>query len=53
MKLFRRRTKKEKLQKEYESKLAEAYKMSSINRAKADQLTFEAEQLAKQIESEN
>ena len=53
MKLFRRRTKKEKLQKEYEAKLAEAYKMSTINRTKSDQLTYEAEQLAKQIENEN
>ena len=50
MKLFRRKSKKEKLQKEYEAKLAESYKMSTINRKKADQLFYEAELLNKQIE---
>lgn len=53
MKLFRRKSKKEKLQKEYEKKLAEAHKMSTINRAKSDQLIYEAEQLIKQMENEN
>ena len=53
MKLFRRKSKKEKLQKEYRQKLAEAHKMSAINRAKSDQLIYEAEQLIKQIENED
>jgi len=53
MKLFRRKSRKEKLQKEYEAKLAESHKMSPINRRKADQLIYEAEQLIKQIEDEN
>lgn len=53
MKLFRRKSNKEKLQKQYKKKLMEAHKMSSINRAKSDQLIFEAEQLIKQMENEN
>lgn len=53
MSFFKRKSKKEKLQKQYEKKLAEAHKMSTINRAKSDQLIFEAEQLIKQIENEN
>lgn len=53
MKLFRRKSKKEKLQKEYKAKLAESHKMSSINRKRADELIYEAEQLFKQIEDEN
>ena len=52
MKLFKRTSKKEKLEKEYRKKLAESYKMSSINRAKSDQLIYEATQLLKQIENE-
>jgi hypothetical protein len=44
------RSKKDKLQKQYEKKMAEAYKMSSINRAKSDQLMYEADQLLKQME---
>ena len=36
--------------KEYEKKLAEAHKMSTINRKKSDELIFEAEQLFKQME---
>ena len=53
MKLFRKKTKKEKLQKQYEKKLVEAFKMSKINRTKADELSFEAEQIIKKIENEN
>ena len=53
MNFFRRKTKKEKLQKEYEAKLAESHKMSTINRKRADELIYEAEQLIKQIENEN
>lgn len=53
MNFFKRKTKKEKLQKEYEQKLAEAHKMSAINRTKADELIYEAEQLIKQMENEN
>ncbi len=53
MKLFTRKSKKEKLQKQYRKKLEEAYKMSTISRAKSDELTYQAEQLLKEIENEN
>lgn len=53
MKFFRRPSKKDKLQKQYKMKMTEAYKMSTVNRAKSDQLIFEADQLLKQIENEN
>ena len=53
MKFFSRKSKKDKLQKEYEKKLAEAHKMSTINRKKSDELIFEAEQLFKQMELKN
>ncbi len=53
MKLFTRKSKKEKLQKQYRKKLEEAHKMSTISRAKSDQLTFQAEQILKDIENEN
>lgn len=52
MKLFKRKTKKEKLQKEYRQKLSEAHKMSAVNRAKSDELMAEAELLMQQIENE-
>jgi hypothetical protein len=50
MKLFRRKTKKEKLAIQYRKKLEEARAMSTVNRSKADQLTYEAEQILKQME---
>ena len=53
MSIFRRKTKKEKLQKKYREKLSESHKMSTINRKLSDQLMFEAEKLLKQIENEN
>lgn len=53
MKLFRRKSKKEKLERKYEQKLSEAHKMSAINRSKSDKLIQEAELLIKQIENEN
>lgn len=52
MNLFKRKSKKEKLEKKYRNKLEEAYKMSTINRAKSDELTYEAEQILKEIENE-
>ena len=42
MSLFKRKSKKEKLEKKYREKLEEAYKMSTINRSKSDELTYEA-----------
>ena len=52
MNLFRRKSKKEKLEKKYREKLEEAYKMSTINRSKSDELTYEAEQILREIENE-
>lgn len=52
MKLFKRKTKKEKLQDLYKKKLAEAHQMSTSNRKRSDELVFEAEQIMKQIENE-
>ena len=52
MKLFRRKSKKEKLEIAYRKKLEESHKMSTINRSKSDELIFEAEQLLKQMENE-
>ena len=53
MKLFRRKTAKEKLQKQYESKLTQAHSMATVNRKKSDQLIYEAEQIMQKIENEN
>lgn len=52
MNIFKRKTKKEKLNKEYERKLEKAYKLSSINRKKSEELIYEAELILKQIENE-
>lgn len=51
MLIFKRKSKKEKLQKKYEQILAEAHKMSTINRKKSDRLIFDAAQLLKEIEA--
>ena len=47
--LFKKKTKKEKLQEQYEKLLREAYLLSSTNRKMSDQKTFEANQLMEQI----
>ena len=52
MNLFRRKSKKEKLEKKYREKLEEAYKMSTINRTKSDELTYEAAEILKELENE-
>jgi len=52
MNLFKRKSKREKLEIKYRNKLEEAYKMSTVNRSKSDELTYEAEQILKQIENE-
>ncbi|WP_439489031.1 Lacal_2735 family protein [Algoriphagus sp.] len=48
--LFKKKTEKEKLQEAYAIKLAEAHKASQVNRKKADELTAEAEEIAKKID---
>ena len=53
MKLFKKKSKKEKLKKKYRKMLEESYKMSTINRTKSDELIYEAEQLLKEIENES
>ena len=52
MSLFRRKSKKQKLEKKYREKLEEAYKMSTINRTKSDELTFQAAEILKELENE-
>ena len=47
--LFKKKTKKEKLQEQYEKLLREAYLLSSTNRKMSDQKTFEANQIMEQI----
>lgn len=50
---FKKKNKTDLLYDLYRSKLAEAHKMSAINRSKSDQILFEADQILKQIENEN
>jgi hypothetical protein len=52
MSIFKRKSKKEKLEKKYREKLEEAYKMSTINRTKSDELTFQASEILKELENE-
>ncbi len=48
--LFKKRSEVEILQKKYEKLMAEAYKLSSINRADSDKKVGEADLILKQIE---
>ena len=48
--IFKKKSKKEKLQSQYEQLLKEAYKLSKINRKMSDQKTFEANQIMDQLE---
>ena len=52
MSLFKRKSKKEKLERKYRNKLEEAYKMSTINRTKSDELTYEAVLILKELDNE-
>ncbi len=52
-KLFKNKSKKEKLQNQYEKLLKDAYRLSSINRKLSDQKIFESEEVLKQIEKLN
>lgn len=49
--IFKKKTKVEKLQKEYKNLMEEAFKMSKMNRTKSDAKTAEAEEVLKKIES--
>lgn len=48
--LFKKKSEIEKLQEAYSKKLSEAHKMSTSNRAAADKLSAEAEEIAKKID---
>ncbi|MDP4637214.1 MAG: Lacal_2735 family protein [Crocinitomicaceae bacterium] len=48
--LFKRKSELEVLQQKYEKLLAEAYKLSSINRSESDKKVGEADVILKQIE---
>ena len=47
--IFKKKTKKEKLQLEYQKLLNEAFKLSKIDRKKSDQKTYEANQIMNEI----
>jgi len=49
-KLFRKKSKKEMLEKEYQRLLKEAYQLSTINRKASDGKTAEADRILKEIE---
>ena len=50
MRLFNKKSEKEKLQEAYAKKLEEVHKVSQINRKEADKLASEAEEIAKKID---
>jgi hypothetical protein len=50
-KLFKRKTKTEKLQDKYDSLMKEGYRLSKINRTESDKKYFEANELLLEIES--
>ena len=45
IKLFRKKTPLQKLEKQYDKLIQESYKMSTINRAKSDTLAYEANEV--------
>lgn len=49
IKLFKRKSEKEKLQKKYHRLLAEAHKLSTVDRMASDQKKAEAEEISKKI----
>ena len=49
MGFFTRKTKKEKLNDQYQKKLEQAYKMSTSNRTESDRLTAEANEILEEI----
>ena len=48
--LFKKKSKKDKLQKKHEQLLKEAYELSKTNRKKSDKKAYEADLIAKKIE---
>tara|TARA_R110002051_G_scaffold159536_2_gene230894 strand:- start:7427 stop:7615 length:189 start_codon:yes stop_codon:yes gene_type:complete len=51
--LFKKKSEKEVLQKQYKDLMNEAYQLSSVNRKASDDKTYEAEQVMKKIEAIN
>jgi len=49
--LFKKKTEKEKLQKQYEQLLKEAHELSASNRRLSDQKTAEAQEIINKIEN--
>ena len=47
--LFKKKSEKEKLQEQYEKMMKEAFKLSHIDRKKADHIYAEADKLAQKI----
>ncbi len=50
IKLFRKKTPLQKLEKQYDKLIQESYKMSTIDRAKSDTLAYEANEILELIE---
>ena len=48
--LFKKKSKKEKLQEKYEKLLKESYDLSKTNRKESDKKAYEADLVAKEIE---
>jgi len=48
--LFKRKTKKQKLQAKYQLLMNEAFKLSKINRSQSDMKYFEADEVLKEID---
>ncbi len=48
--LFKKKTKEEKLQEQYKKLMAEAHKLSTVDRSKSDAKFAEAEDLIKQLD---
>ena len=48
--LFKKKSQKEHLQKQYQNLMKEAYELSTSNRKMSDQKAYEAEQVMQQIE---
>jgi len=53
LRLFKKKSEKEKLQKKYERLMKEAYQFSTSNRKLSDQKIVEAEEVMKLIENTN
>ena len=53
LRLFKKKSEKEKLQAQYANLMKQAHQLSTSNRKLSDQKTFEAEEVMKQLEQLN